>query len=165
MFAKFSHSKILLTAAGFCVVAVLGSVLLMSQRTQRQEVLSAATESATVPALGRNAIDVGDVQPGSMVELNAAELLQPGYIVVTQDDNRSVGEILGKTVLLQPGLYQQLQVGVSVPVIDSQVIHIVMYADDGDGLFTEADQPVADANGLPIEVVKNVGMLPMDHAF
>ena len=148
------------------VVVVTGSAaLVVAQGGRHQEVLSATTEaSGNIEATGRPAITLETVEPGTSVFLDSAELKDSGFVVVTEDNNRLQGKVLGASELLTPGVHGNVEVKTS-ELANSQVIHVVLYKDNGDGIFAEGDAPVVDENGLGIEVVKNVGTLPMDHSF
>lgn len=166
MLAKVNNQSFLMGMLAIGTLVVMGSAFLMLQGRSNQEVLSATTDLEVSDELtGRPALTIEDVSPGDSVLLSTVELMEPGFVVIQQDQNREAGEVLGISSLLQAGVQRGLQVGVSTSLSDSQVIHIVMYKDNGDGVFGAEDQPVSDENNVTIEVVKNVGMLPMDHSF
>lgn len=166
MLGKISNHAFVGALLGIGVVVVLGSAaLLFASKGQSTASVMGTADQSNAEVTGRAALTVEEIDPGDKVEVSVAELLQPGFIVVHQDQNRELGEVLGTSSLYSAGVYKDVQVGVSHPLTDSQVIHVVLYSDDGDGVFTSSDSPVSDENGLNIEVLKNVGMLPMDHAY
>jgi len=163
---KISNQSFVISLLGLGLVVVLGSgALLVTSNSQSQANISSPADQTNEEVTGRAALTIDEIDPGDKVQVSVAELLQPGFIVVHQDQNRELGEVLGASSVYSAGVYRDVQVGVSSPLVDSQVIHAVLYSDDGDAVFTVNDTPVTDENGLSIEVLKNVGMLPMDHAY
>lgn len=111
---------------------------------------SAPAPAAQAPEpMFRNMIEVKDQKSGDEAMVDTVSLEKKGYVVVHEDDNGSVGKIVGHSDLLNPGetksvtLKMKLHPGLS----HSAMLHV----DNGDGVFDERqDLPLKDENGVYI---------------
>ena len=109
---------------------------------------SATAPAAQVPeAMFKNMIEVKDQKSGDEAMMDTVFLEKKGYIVIHEDDNGSIGTIVGHSDLLNHGETKSviLKMNLHPGLSHSAMLHV----DNGDGVFDEKqDLPLKDENGV-----------------
>ena len=99
-----------------------------------------------------NLVSVTDTLPSNRIMLNTLVLENPSFVAVYDNNNGSSGKMLGVSPLNQAGVSQNVTIKLDRETIPGEVIHLLIFTDNGDGEFTSSseDQPVKTANGDPL---------------
>lgn len=113
------------------------------------------------PALS---LEVSDqtADPADVVVIAKAQIGQPGWVAVYDDDAGSPGEVLGRTALV-PGGNLAAAVALSRHAVDGETLHAVLHVDlgtPGTWDFPGADAPIRDALGAEIRTTFVVSLPP-----
>ncbi len=99
-------------------------------------------------------ITVGEVKPGSVVNIDSVGLAVEGYVAVYKDTTAENDQLIGQSELLKAGTHTNISVTLSSAVKDGDVVFIRLQDSNEKDIKTEAD--------TKIEVMKSVGMM-MSH--
>lgn len=120
---------------------------LEASATQTEKQVSAVAQ--TTPALEqtfKNLIEVKDQKPGDEVMIDDVSIEKNGYVVVHEDDNGRVGEIVGRSDLLNAG--ETVSVALKMKMHADLSHWAMLHVDNGDSVFNEKqDLPLKDENG------------------
>ena len=77
------------------------------------------------------------------------KLVQPGFVVIHEDNAGAPGVVLGASGLLSAGEHRAvLAISLTRAAADGETLDAMLHVDDGDGRFDQAhDPPVIDATG------------------
>lgn len=107
-----------------------------------------AVEAAkTTPAdllEGGNTVNVSSQVINDTVNVNLAVLEKPGFVVIFDNNN----QVIGKSDLLTSGEKKSLEIKLEDGWRDA--IIAALYEDNGDGKYTQDDQPLKDDDGNPV---------------
>lgn len=87
------------------------------------------------------ALSVTEIEPGFVISIDYVSFSVPGYLVVYRSaDGNDVltgdAEIVGSSVLLMPGIYEELEIDLNEELFSGDEIIIAQHSDDGDGEFS-----------------------------
>lgn len=147
-----------MTIVLFVIVIVIVAVVAISKGSFNFWLTPTPTEAPRInpEPLSNFKVDVEDVKPGKEVTLKSLELDTSAYVVVIKDGSSKNGVVLGKSKLLEKGMYSAMTISLNTAIKDGDVILVRLQ--DTNGKFITNDQKVN------IEVKKNVGMLMMHYA-
>jgi hypothetical protein len=137
------------------VAIVIGATLLWTAPK------NSATQNNTVtPGTGmmveQNSI-AASAQAGSQnIDASMVMLTKPGFVVVHEDKNGQPGAVIGSSKLIQPGMVQ-MNIPLSRKTVKGEILYAMLHFDNGDGVYSDADQPVLGKNGSPIMMNITVG--------
>ena len=98
-----------------------------------------------------SSVTVG-AQTGEQSVRVTAEVKQPSFITVHQALGEAPGPVIGVSGLLAPGSYAPLSIALPVPIVPTNDYFILMFLDDGDGVFEAGvDLPIM-SDGQVIKV-------------
>jgi hypothetical protein len=78
------------------------------------------------------------------VKVLSIALDQPSFIVVQKMSGGMPGNIIGVMPLFQRGLYSSRYIPVTEKVSEREQLHVMIYKDNGDGVFTAPGKDVAN---------------------
>lgn len=107
------------------------------------EAVDSAPAAPSEPALAGSAQAAG--RPS--VTIARAVLTAAGYIVVHADEEGQPGAMIGKSDLLEPGIYENYTVIVDRETAAGETLYAMLHSDDGSGSYEDTDQPVIDIDG------------------
>lgn len=87
-----------------------------------------------------------DQAVGGSVKVLSVALTQPSFIVVQKMNSMFPGNIIGVVPLFQKGLYSSRYVPITEKVSEGDRLHIMIYKDNGDGVFTAPGEDVTNAD-------------------
>jgi len=110
-------------------------------------------EDVPMPMAEGDSLGISDQVPGVMAVVDFVSLLQPGFVVITSNEN-----VLGSSYLLFAGYNEQIEIPLSRQMKANQTFSATLYLDNGDGVFDlNADMSIYDANGLgPVSQVFSI---------
>jgi len=110
-------------------------------------------EDVPMPMAEGDSLGISDQVPGVMAVVDFVSLLQPGFVVITSNEN-----VLGSSYLLFAGYNEQIEIPLSRPMKANQTFSATLYLDNGDGVFDlNTDMSIYDANGLgPVSQVFSI---------
>jgi len=91
-----------------------------------------------------NMVMVEEVLPGDTVTVKEAYLEAPGFVVVYEDDGGTQGEVIGVSDYLEEGSVEGEEITLDRNVEGGELLYVMLYEDDGDEEWSEADGPVID---------------------
>jgi hypothetical protein len=74
-----------------------------------------------------------------------------GFVVVVADNGGAMGDTLGVSPLLKAGTTMGVTVPLTKPLTKSGMVFVVLHVDNGDGVYSIADEP-AMQSGTPVEL-------------
>jgi hypothetical protein len=80
------------------------------------------------------------------VKVLSIALDQPSFIVVQKMSGGMPGNIIGVMPLFQRGLYSSRYIPVTEKVSEKEQLHIMIYRDNGDGVFTAPGNGITNAD-------------------
>jgi len=112
------------------------------------------TEVDTTAGLrvGENAIFVADQKPGDSVVVSLAETKEGGYVVIHESVNGTPGTIIGHSTLLPAGESNTITVPLDRTSKNGEELIAMLHNDNGNGVYTEADDPTRDSSGNPVHM-------------
>ncbi len=100
-------------------------------------------------AQGTGSVSVGSQKAGATVLVSAVTLEKTGWVAVREDDNGSLGWILGAQ-RLPAGSHKDIAVQLLRSTAAGKKYSAVLYSDNGDGAFAKASDILLVKNGEPI---------------
>ena len=136
----------IVTVVVVIILIILGFYFLGGKSTPVAPYNSTATTDTT-STNASNGIVVSDQFPGNIVYISSVQLAQPGFVIITTNNNGTPGTTIGSQYFkagINPG-----QVNLKTALLDGSSYYAVLYADtNGNGTFdATTDLPVKDANG------------------
>lgn len=99
-----------------------------------------------------NAINIADVQKGTAVYVQFLKLSQAASVHIYKQNE--FGETsIGQSSVYTPGIYGNIAIQIS-NITDGEAVRVVLEGENG--------SPIVDSYNQPIEIIKPVGMLPME---
>ncbi len=129
---------------GVLVVVLIGAVVYVLYGDKNTVGSLSTTKTDTVM------VDPQEARDG--VTVNEAMLSDGGYVVIRGSDGKRLGQIIEVSAYLEPGEHKNVQIALGdfyTYKPEDQLIAMI-YKDDGDKAFSEADQPVTDPTGALI---------------
>lgn len=115
--------------------------------------------------IGENVIYVADQKPSTELTVNLVSLAKGGYVVIHEEVEGSPGEIIGNTLLLQPGDHNDVEVALQRASLEGESLIAMLHADNGDEVFApQEDQPIKDDDGNIIFMVFSVSSIAEEPA-
>jgi len=99
------------------------------------------TPPANNTAMEETSVTVNTQPAGMRTAIKSVISSKPGFIVIHEDANGKPGAVLGVSLLIQPGTMQDASVPVATKAGSSY--WAVFHADNGDGMFKEAQDLAA----------------------
>lgn len=106
-----------------------------------------------------------DQLPG-VVSVAAAELPQPGYIVVQEELDGEPGIVVGVTPYIESGRAEDVNIPLSRSFSGTERFYVSVRGDNGDGRFKQIDDGIMnDTTGKPVQttiMVQGAGVETLD---
>lgn len=140
-------AAILLIGAGYYIFPTTTSK--PQENSLKEDIQNSETSAMRVE---ENAVVAPEQRPGNSVLVSLAALSSVGFVVIHEDKDGKPGTILGASSVLQAGENSEVRINLSRASKDGEKLHAMLHSDtNGDGVFTETDQPVQSKLGGPIE--------------
>lgn len=135
----------IVTAIVIIVLIILGYYLLRGGDKATPENETTTTEENTT-VNGVNNVMVSDQYPGNVVHITSAQLANPGWIVIHEDNSGTPGAIVGSAYFdkgTHPG-----KVTLSKNTSEGKIYYAMIHSDDGDMKFDDKkDLPLKNSRG------------------
>jgi hypothetical protein len=120
--------------------------LLTSDTVDETELLAELPlDTTTASDSSSYGFDVYTAKPGKFTKINLINISIPVFVVVYADDGGNLGEQLGVSKYIEPGFHTDLEVELSRETVAGEVIHYVLYSDDGNKQYgDQTDIPVRE---------------------
>lgn len=83
-------------------------------------------------------------------------LTNPGYVVVHEDKSGQPGKVIGVSKLVGAGMAHDVTVQLSRKAVQGEKLYAMLHNDNGDGVYTNSDQPVVSKSGEPLMMIITV---------
>lgn len=110
------------------------------------------TESNAQPEVAA-LLSVSPQIPRTDVTIRHVRMLSGGFVVVRGSDGTRLGQVIEVSGYLKPGEYSDVRVplGDFYSFSDADQLIVMIYEDDGDGAFSELDQPTVQPHAVFVE--------------
>lgn len=118
-------------------------IIFVSSSSTNEVTLATTTEDVTddEQKLTGNAIYTGKKEPGNILLIDFVYLEKTGFVVVYENTFEPTGELLGVSLKLSAGEHVKVPIRLSRKTKDGEVFTAMLHSDNGDGIFTIANDP------------------------
>jgi len=150
----------IVTVIVIIILAILGYYIFKGNGSSTTEENAPISETPTsTNPTDINRIVVSDQFPGNIVYVTSAQLANPGWIVVHEDNNGNPGAVIG-SAYFEKGTSSG-RVTLTKSTVEGKLYYAMLHSDDGDKNFNPSkDLPVKDINGnvisKPFRATQNI---------
>ena len=146
-----NQSKIIIT--GLVLIGVLVFAWNISKKGTNTEQSKDKSTDSTGLMVEDSAIDASARTGTQSVAVPMVVFARPGYVVVHENNVGQPGSVIGSSILIKAGKFQNLSVPLSRKVIKGETLYVMLHADNGDGIYSETDQPILGKNGEALMMI------------